>query len=152
MVVFHILASLIILGTTTWLWRYHRERFLLLDALFGLMLFELLQAMLVTWGLLEQEWLLIGLRLLAWGVLLKAAIPGWRIVSVVIGVLLFITVLPLIPGVDFLMWGYLTAVPLLSLLTTTQQHQIHLPIIAPSVPSPFLTSSECDQQHYHGHD
>ena len=138
MVVFHIFALLVTLVTATWLWHYHRERFLLLDALFGLVLFELLQVVLVYWEILEQAWLLIGLRLLAWAVLLKVTTSGWRIVGIVIGVLLFIIALPFVPDANFLMWGYLTAVPLLSLLATTQQHQLQLPIIAPTAPSPSL--------------
>lgn len=138
MLVFHILASLVILGTIGWLWRYHRERFLLLDALFGLLLFELAQAVLVYLGLLTGGWLLIGLRLFAWAVLLKAVTPGWRITGLVIGLLFIIVLWPSVPGADFLMWGFLTAVPLLALLTTTQQHQLQLPIIVPAAPAPSL--------------
>ncbi|MCB8945547.1 MAG: hypothetical protein H6658_17495 [Ardenticatenaceae bacterium] len=138
MLAFHILASLVILATTAWLWRYHRERFWLLDALFGLVLFELLQAVLTSLGLLDGEWLRLGLRLISWGVLLKAATPGWYITSIVLGALLVMAALPFVAGGDFLMWGFLTAVPLLALWTTSQQHQLHLPIIAPSLPSASL--------------
>jgi signal transduction histidine kinase len=138
MLVYHILASLVILGTIVGLWWLHRERFLFIDALLGLLLFELLQAALANWNLLAAGWLLIGLRLLAWGVLLAAATQVWRVVATVLVVLLIIAALPFVPGANFLMWGYLTAVPLLALLTILPQQDTKLPIIAPSAQAASL--------------
>ncbi len=138
MLAFHILISLVILGTITGLWWQHRQRFLLLDALVGLLLFELVQIIFAYWNLLATEWPLIGLRLIAWGVLLAAATQAWRVVGLALVTLLLIAALPFVPAANFLMWGYLTAVPLLALLTTTPQQHTHLPIIAPTAKASSL--------------
>ena len=137
MLVFHILASIVIVSTIVGLWWQQPERSLLADALWGLLLLELLQAGLVYWHL-SLAWLLIGLRLLAWGILLAAATRARLLVGIALMTLFIIASLPFVPGDSFLMWGYLTAVPLLAFLTTTASPRAHLPIIAPTAPTVSL--------------
>ena len=138
MLVYHILAPLITLGTIIWLWQLRHERFSLMDALASLLFFELLQTGLVYWGVLEQDWLLITLRLIGWGVILMATLSNWQVTGLALSILLLVAILFPTFGPNLLLWGYLTAVPLLVLLHTIPQQQPHLSIVAPSAPAPSL--------------
>ena len=81
MPLFPILLLLVVLTTAIWLWRQGREQSQFAHALYILVGFTLLLGLLSYSRSLSQAALMLGLQLLAWGVLLWGLGLNWRFIS-----------------------------------------------------------------------
>ncbi|HFE65639.1 MAG TPA: PAS domain S-box protein [Chloroflexi bacterium] len=132
------LLLIIIFVTAGWLWQQGRQRDRMAVALLGL-------TVLTTAGLVlsfavpePDSRLALGWGLLAWGILLWGVRLRWVYgLALLIATALFY-ILSLLPALDLLAWGLVTAVPLTAVISVQRKKVSIPPIIAAELASGYL--------------
>jgi signal transduction histidine kinase len=133
---FYALSLLVTAATVVWLWRQERKYGRFLSALYGLLIFNVLQLGLTFFDFGDADWLPAFLQLLAWGGLLWGMAVNWQMGAAVLAGLFVFSLLPF--WRDLVLWGFVTVVPLTAVIMARAKATNNLPIIAPSAPAAFL--------------
>ncbi|HFE65624.1 MAG TPA: PAS domain S-box protein [Chloroflexi bacterium] len=132
------LLLIVIFVTAGWLWRQGRHRDRMNAALLGLTVLAT-AGLVLSFAILEPDSrLVLGWGLLAWGLLLWGARLRWVYgLALLVAVTLFY-VLSLLPALDLLAWGLVTAVPLTAVISVQRKKVSIPPIIAAELASGYL--------------
>ena len=132
------LLLIIIFITAGWLWQQGRQRDRMVVALLGLTVLATVGLVLSFANLEPDPRLVLGWGLLAWGLLLWGARLRWVYgLALLVAVTLFY-VLSLLPALDLLAWGLVTAVPLTAVISVQRKKVSIPPIIAAELASGYL--------------
>ncbi len=132
------LLLIIIFITAGWLWQQGRQRSRMAVALLGLTVL-VTAGLVLSFAILEPgSRLVLGWGLLAWGILLWGVRLRWVYgLALLVAVALFY-VLSLLPVLDMLAWGLVTAVPLTAVISVQRKKVSIPPIIAGELASGYL--------------
>ncbi len=132
------LLLIIIFITAGWLWQQGRQRNRMAVALLGLTLLTTV-GLILSFAILEPDSrLVMGWGLLAWGILLWGARLRWVYGLALLVAVVWFYLLSLLPVLDMLAWGLVTAVPLTAVISSQRKKVSIPPIIAAELASGYL--------------
>jgi len=132
------LLLMLIFVTAGWLWRQGRQRGRMMAALLGLTVWAT-AGLVFSFAVLELDSrLVLGWGVLAWGILLWGAQFRWVYGFGLLLALLLFYAFSLLPVVDLLAWGLVTAVPLAAVISVQRKKVSIPPIIAAGLASGYL--------------